>query len=201
VSVRIYVEGGGNPLADTDLRQSFSGFFRRVVADKDRPKVIAGGSRNATYDLYRNDLHRFPSDVLLLLVDSETPVAEGTRPWAHLNKTDGWDRPDEATDDQAHLMVQCMEAWFLADKQALSTYFGQGFRLNALPRRSDVEAIPKGDVLRALGNASRDCRTKGRYHKTDHGFEILARIDPARVRAASQHADRLCLILLQVTPS
>ena len=89
-------------------------------------------------------------------------------------------------------MVQCMEAWFLADREVVADYYGEGFNRNALPGQQDIEQIAKADVARALENATRNTRTKGQYHKTRHGFELLARIDPAKVRRASKHADRLC---------
>ena len=77
---------------------------------------------------------------------------------------DGWERPDEATDENAHLMVQCMEAWFLADKDNLAAYFGHGFNRNALPGRQEIEDVAKDDVLRGLKNATRQCK-KGEYGK------------------------------------
>jgi len=39
-----------------------------------------------------------------------------------------------------------------------------------------------------LINATRATRTKGTYHKTNHAFEILGRIDPSKVEAGSPHA-------------
>ncbi len=94
-------------------------------------------------------------------------------------------------------MVQCTESWFLADRQALASYYGQGFVENALPRNPDVEAIAKGDVLAGLQAATRLTRTKGPYHKTRHGFALLGIIDPGRVRGASRHADRLFSLIAQ----
>jgi hypothetical protein len=88
-------------------------------------------------------------------------------------------------------MVQSMESWFLADKEALQAYYGNDFNVNSLPRRPDIEAIPKRDVLAALENATHLTKP-GSYHKTRHGFDILGRIDPTKVREASSFADRLC---------
>ena len=63
-------------------------------------------------------------------------------------------------------MVQCMEAWFLADRGTVSDYFGNGFRPAALPGRADdIERIPKPDVLAGLDYAARDCGTRGGYRK------------------------------------
>jgi hypothetical protein len=74
--------------------------------------------------------------------------------------------------DQAHLMVQAMESWFLADQQALADYYGQGFLRNSLPGQPDIEQIAKEEVFRVLRHASRHTQ-KGEYHKTRHGFELL----------------------------
>ena len=61
----------------------------------------------------------------------------------------------------------------------------------ALPSRRDVEKVPKRDVLMGLANAARDCRTRRGYRKGRDSFEILARLDPDKVTAASPHAKRL----------
>jgi hypothetical protein len=87
-----------------------------------------------------------------------------------------------------------MESWFLADVRTLSEYYGQGFLINSFPGRPNIEEIPKRDVEQALDHATR-LTQKGVYHKTRHGFELLANIDPAKVRAASGHAQRLFEVL------
>ena len=83
-----------------------------------------------------------------------------------------------------------MEAWFLADKDCLAAYFGQGFNRNALPDRPEIEDVAKGDVLEGLKRATRHCK-KGGYSKGRHSFDILERIDPAQVVTTSPHASRL----------
>ena len=87
------------------------------------------------------------------------------------------------------MMVQLMEAWFLADPEALATFYGAGFRANALPGNACVEAIAKDDVLRAIANAIRDTN-KPRYHKIHHAAAILERLDVERVRRAAPHCER-----------
>ena len=67
----------------------------------------------------------------MLLVDAEGPVATGT--CEHLRARDGWDMT--GVDAQSvHLMVQTMEAWIVADADALGSYYGNGFNAGALPR-------------------------------------------------------------------
>ena len=155
------------------------------------PQVIVSGSRESAFDMFRTALgSRKAEEFIVLLVDSEDPVAESSGPWLHLSTRDRWTKPDEATDENAHLMVQCMEAWFLADKDNLAAYFGHGFNRNALPGRPKIEDVAKEDVLQGLKNATRQCK-KGEYGKGRHSFDILERIDPAQVTIASPHADRL----------
>ena len=141
------------------------------------------------------------NDFIVLLVDSEAQVARNTGPWLHLKNRvgDEWERPADATDDNAHLMVQCMEAWFLADKEALAGYFGGGFNPNSLPGRSEVEEVSKSAIEEGLKMASRECK-KGRYDKGSHSFGILAELDPGKVTEASPHAKRLIDTLLNRTP-
>jgi hypothetical protein len=160
--------------------------------------VIASGSRNDTFQDFRDALKRHPNDYVILLVDSEEPVVKG--PWQHLRERteDNWPRPANTGDDQAHLMVQVMESWFLADKQVLANYYGKGFLPNSLPSQPNIELVAKKDVFNGLQNASKKTK-KGEYHKTRHGFDLLALIDPALVRGASNHADQLLIVLQRET--
>jgi hypothetical protein len=162
------------------------------------PRVVACGGRRRAYDSFLTSHENAGQDDLpILLVDSEEPVAEAD-PWEHvrLRAGDEWQRPRGASQDQIHLMVQAMEAWFHADKEKVREYYGQGFRLAALSPRSDIDNIPKVDLFAGMQMATKDCPKKGEYSKGKHSFEILALIDPARVRASSPaHAGRLLTVL------
>ena len=118
--------------------------------------------------------------------------------WAHLQMGDGWQPPAGAIDDQAHLMVQCMEAWFLADREALTEFYGPEFLAGSLPGQQNIEQIPKPSLLPALEHASRQT-SKGPYHKTRHGFALLTLLNPQRLRDASPHASRLFEALIHAT--
>lgn len=194
MTVRLYVEGGFQGSTKSACRQAFSVLLEKVIRPRSF-KVIASGSRADAFHDFRSALKRHPNDFILLLVDSEEPVAAA--PWVHLRTRAGdeWPQPAGTSADQAHLMVQVMESWFLADRQKLVEYYGQGFLAASLPGQPNVELISKQDVLRSLEHATRNTETKGTYHKTRHGFELLEKIDPALVRAASAHADRLFRVL------
>ena len=198
MTVRVYVEGGGDTAClRRQCRKGFSTFFGKAGLKGRMPKIIAGGGRQKTFDDFRTACEGAgKEDFIVLLVDGEDPVKSGNGSWAHLENRDGWDKPGNVTDDNAHLMVQCMEAWFLADKDTLDEFFGDKFNLNALPAGPEVEDIAKADILNGLEKATRHCDRKGRYRKGRHSFEILARIDPARVTKASPHARSLIGILI-----
>lgn len=196
MSVRVYVEGGGTQAnVQARCRRGFAEFFKKLLGSGPQPAVIACGARNAAFGRFVSAIGQHPEAFVILLVDSEGPVASGHGPWQHLRQQDGWRPPAGTVDDQAHLMVQCMESWFLADRAALGGFYQPGFRDRALPGSADIEAVPVRDVQRGLAQATREARSKGQYDKTGHGFALLAVIDPARVRAASPFAERLYRVL------
>ena len=153
------------------------------------PAVVACGSRGQAYERFCTAIVQQADDFVVLLVDGEGPV--DATPWVHLKQSDEWEQPDGATDLNAHLMVQVMESWFLADRDCLARYFGNGFRANALPApQRDVEHIAKTDLDKALRESTRRSH-KGRYAKGRDSFALLGRLDAARVISASSHARRL----------
>ena len=163
-----------------------------------RAKIVRGGSRNETFKRFTSAVRGSPADTLpLLLVDSEGPVQAGHSPWQHLRARDGWNKPDETGEDQAFLMVQFMETWFLADTDGLRRYFGGGFSEQAIKQWPELEAVPKDTVLKALEQATAACGKD--YEKGKTSFELLAHIDPARVKVACPHANALLERLTALT--
>jgi hypothetical protein len=187
--VRIYVEGGGDQ-ADGKrlLRIGFSQFFKNALSKN--VKVIPCGGRDQAFDNFKIALKDHATALNLLLVDAEAAVDGMDDPWTHLQKRDRWQRPSAVKVDQCHLMVQTMEAWFLADKQALQQFYEKGFNANALSRNQNVEEIAKAQLELSLIAATK-LTSKGEYHKINHASELLKIIDPAKVRKASPHFDRL----------
>lgn len=170
--------------------QARSEFLSRAGLTGRMPKIVASGSRENAYDSFRTAVSETSSNsgTPILLVDAEGPVTS-TGPWDHLYERDGWVRPQGASDEQCHLMVQCMESWFLADRPSLAGYFGNGFRESALPGNPAMESISKADVLNGLDQAVRST-SKGRYSKGEHAFRLLAIVDPSMVTAVSPWAMR-----------
>lgn len=196
---KLYIEGGGEGRdLGVRFREGWSKFFKSAgLASK--TKVVRGGGRRSTFKLFVTATeNNRPNEIPILLVDSEDPVASGHTVWQHLfaRKYDGWKRPSNADDDQAFLMVQAMETWFLADRDALRKYFGRGFRQNALKQWPDLEAVPKPTVLDALKRATAECPKH--YAKGKVSFELLAHIDFDLVATACPHAEALLKRLRQL---
>lgn len=182
VSVRIYIEGGGDSKdLQSRCREGFRKLIERTGFEGRMPSTVACGGRNNAYDMFKialrsADVNEFP----MLLVDSEEPVT--TAPWDHLKSRDGWDRPAVAEDDQAQMMVTCMETWIMADRGALRKVFGAHLRESALFPVEGLERRSRQDLLAALKNATEECgRGKG-YDKGRRSFQILAELDPETLK-------------------
>jgi hypothetical protein len=182
VNVTLFVEGGGNDnqALQTECRRGFRTLLERATLKGRMSKIVACGSRGEAYDSFCTALAAAgPNDFPMLLVDSEAPVTQ--QPWDHLKAHDGWAKPAGATDDHVHLMVPCMENWLRSDPAALAQYYGQGFKPKKLPANPQPESVGKTALYAALKAATRDTKTKGEYDKGGHSFELLARIDPAKL--------------------
>jgi hypothetical protein len=197
--MKIFVEGSGDSNAlKTACRKGFRKFLEKSGL-KNQPRILACGSRQSAYDDFCTAIEN--GEAAMLLVDSETPVssecqqgeAKDWQPWQHLADRTGdqWQKPEKSSDQQCHLMVQCMEAWVIADRQTLARYFGQGFKENALPAtQRPIESVAKADLYNSLKTATKECKTKSVYGKGEHSFELLAQIDPGEVIRQSAWANR-----------
>jgi hypothetical protein len=168
---KLLVEGGGNNEAlKTECRRAFAKLLERAGLEDRKPRIVACGSRGHAFDqLWTAMASLVAGDVAVLLVDAEAPVT-ATSPWDHVKARpgDGWDKPGAATDDHLHLMVQCMESWFLADRDAMRRFFGQGFQESALPpATAKTEDVSKNDLYAKLEQATRSTKTKGARSASD----------------------------------
>ncbi|MBI2398565.1 MAG: DUF4276 family protein [Xanthomonadales bacterium] len=197
MTVLVSIEGGGGRRAEqAALRKAFSELFGKLGIARPLPCAECNGSRNAAERSFR--LHRQKlGENALLLVDAEGDIASDTPAWQYLKQHDGW-ALDASTHDQVFVMVQLMESWFVADRQALAEYFGENFHRNQLPgSERDIESIPKADVERGIAASTKDTR-RGRYDKGRHSADLLSRLRPDKIEAASPHAKRFFDRLRQV---
>ncbi len=189
-NVRVYVEGGGGRQLQARCRKGFVAFFSKLGLPADALTVVPCGDRGSAFRRFRTAwINAVATQVPVLLVDSEGPGAEGKATWRLLTDRDGWDRPGNATARHAHLMVQCMESWFVADRDALARHFGLRFAAKALPANPRIEQVSKEDVLGGLKRATRPAGKA--YDKGRDSYAILGELDSDAVRRASPHAARL----------
>ncbi len=191
MTAKIYAEGGGEgQLLDTLFRQAWTDFFKSAGLAGRMPRIVRGKGRLRTFDLFATAVRNpRPGEVPLLLVDSEGPVAPTGSVWQHLKARDGWENPSGPSDDQAFLMVQIMETWFLADRVSLRQYFGADLREDHFRSWPSLENVPKTDVLSALEAATAGCKKP--YAKGKVSFDLLGQLNPALVEAACPHAKML----------
>lgn len=193
VRVRIFIEGG-SIASDEVFTEGWRNFFLAAGLLGRMPRVVRGEGREQTFDKFKSALQRRrPNELHILLVDSEGPVAAGRSAWQHLHHQDNWEQSPGTDDDSAYLMVQVMETWFLADREALRRFFGPSLNENHFREWSHLEAIHKDTVINALESATANCRKP--YRKGRVSFELLEQIDPQRVSEAYPHAGQLLTYL------
>lgn len=194
MKVKIYVEGGGDSKAlRIRCREGFHKLLERAGFAGRMPAITSCGGRLSAFDDFRTAVGCSAAGTYpLLLVDSESGVSK--EPWDHLKDQDNWDKPDDAEDDQAHLMVQCMETWIAADQEAVKNFFGQYLLEKALPPTDDLENRSKDDVQTALKNATKNCGRDRMYEKGKRSFELLGQLDPEKLKVLP-YFSRLCNVL------
>jgi hypothetical protein len=191
-SIKICVEGGDSAEQKAQLRVGLDALLR-TQKDLSRQRRIKWavafcGSRRLAFDAFLNAVECSDTETLVvLLVDSEEAVAsEVDDPHLdaevrrdHLVRRDHWNFKG-VPPSRVHLMVQCMEAWIVADPEALANFYGEKFRIQDLPVRGNLEEEPKLAIYEKLKRATRSCR-KGEYAKIRHASKLLALICPGKV--------------------
>ncbi|WP_099070368.1 DUF4276 family protein [Nostoc linckia] len=185
----------------TGLRPGFRKFFQSLydIADENiNIFLVMCGSRSDAYENFKIALESQPEAFNVLLIDAESSVDSTVTPWEHLrNRTK--DHPwilDSVNfeDDWCHLMVQTMEAWFIADIDALKKFYGEKFKEDKIQRGikqlQNVEKVSK-DTLKVWLVAATRHTEKGKYHKTRHAPKLLELLDADKVCQASPYCDRL----------
>ncbi len=211
--IAVYVEGGGDRVAfQEELRRGIDALFvkERSIAREKRGSLrfICCGGRDEAYKAFKNALKVNHERINALLVDAETPIAPVPKDKAgetdkaqdallrvvHLRQKegteargqgDGWELSDDLA-LRVHLMVQCMEAWIVADPDKVEEFYKQKFKKNSLPKRDNLEEEPKADLYEKLKKATKETQ-KGEYGKIKHASKLLELIDPERI---AQHCPR-----------
>ena len=141
------------------------------------PKLVACGSRESAYDRFRTaHENSSTSDYVALLIDSEDPLSDIEKTWDHLQRRDGWTRPEGSQDAQVMFMTTCMETWIVADRDALRKRFGQRLQESSLPPLDNLESRSRQDIQNALTTATRGCPEP--YAKGPQSFGVVGLLNP-----------------------
>ena len=135
VSALIYLEGGGNRTeGNARCREGFRKLLERCGLSGRMPRLVASGSRNTAFDNF-NTAHSNATgpEYVALLIDSEDRVSDIEETWEHLRRSDSWQKPRGAREDQVLLMTTCMETWIVADRTALREHFRSGSSTKCTP--------------------------------------------------------------------
>ena len=192
MSIKIYIEGGGEGKdLDSRFREAWSKFFKAAGLSGQMPRPVRGKGRLNTHDLFVTAFNARKKDELpLLLLDSEEALQDGHTVWQHLKVRDQMEKPSQATEEHAYLMVQVMETWLLADTDALRRYFGSKCKIEKIPAWANLEAIDKKRIFDTLQQVTADCGVKV-YAKGKVSFELLGTISPEKVKEKCPQAKRL----------
>lgn len=196
VSVTIYVEGGDRGELKTRCSEGFSKLIKRMGFDKHMPKIVACGGRDHAYDMFDTAMTSANNDVFpILLVDSEDPIITSD-PGEHLkSRDDHWDRPVGAKDDQAQMMVTCMETWIMADHEALRKAFRSCLRKGTLFSLNGLEERSRQELLEALKSSTNECGKNRGYDKGERSFQNLAELNPILLYKNLPYFHRFCKTL------
>lgn len=180
VKVMLYIEGGGE--SKFTQRHCSRGFGKLLekAGLKRMPGTSAWGSRNEAFKRFKTAIKtREPDEYPILLVDSEDIIDENTASWNHLKNRDGWICPPNVSEDQAQLMVTCMETWVMADRAALSDFYGLKLQESALLSDYNLEQYDRHLVQQRLEHATRDCDKQHKpYKKGKRSFQVLETLNP-----------------------
>jgi hypothetical protein len=198
-NIAIYVEGGGDTAQQkADLRTGLDQLLgRQKQAARNKRlgwKLVPCGGRDNARKAFLAAIHNSAGQTLcVLLVDAEEGLPAETTGQAaenaqarknHLIQRDRWHLAN-IDPHQIHLMVQCMEAWIVADPDALARYYGKKFLPQKLPNRRNLEEEPKAQLYEKLADATR-LTTRGEYSESNqskirHGSKLLSLLDPEQV--------------------
>lgn len=195
--ILVYIEGEGGG-GTASKRHYLDGGFRKAwkkflqpLADQARQKgiwrfrCIPGRGGAITAKQFANPLPGDVGALRILVIDSEVPVQDVTKPWGAIKQI----RPDWAGDKDCYLMVQCLETWLLADRTSLQKHYnspGQPcFQENKLRAWPDLEKIGRRTLQTALERATAGC---GKPYAHADGNLLIGKVDSEKLKTLSSVA-------------
>ncbi|MFO8056138.1 MAG: DUF4276 family protein [bacterium] len=181
VKAVVYLEGGGD---SKDLKVRCREGFRKLLEASSfknkMPRLVACGGRNSAFEDFKTAHYSGKVMYVAMLIDSEKPVYDLEKTWEHLNRHDGWLKPNHAEDKQVLFMTTCMETWIVSDRDTLKEHYGSKLQISALPPLNEMEQRDHHEIQESLVQATRECSNA--YAKGKRSFRILGKISPDNIR-------------------
>jgi Domain of unknown function (DUF4276) len=186
----VYLEGGGDTASQ---QKAYRIGFAKMIDNK--ASVIACGGNVRTHEKF---IEHQPSkgETVLLLVDSEFPVAEADTALGHLRRTMEWSWPSWAREEHVHLMATTMETWISCDPEGLARYFGSAFNASKLVVTVPIESAEKETVLAKLKAATEGGKNGGYTKSPKHVAELLALLEPTKIAEKASRFGRPFLVAI-----
>jgi len=181
VSAKIYLEGGGGRQDSKALkvacRRGFGQLLEYLGYSGKMPRLVACGSRDSTFSDLKTACKNRQDEYVAMLIDSEDPVADPEKTWDHLKACDGWERPENSSDEDVLFMTTCMETWIITDRKALKEVYGDDLQESALPSSFNIEWKQRHEIQDALMHATRNSSKP--YSKGKGSFDLVGKLNPA----------------------
>jgi Domain of unknown function (DUF4276) len=186
----VYLEGGGDTASQ---QKAYRIGFAKMIDN--RASVIACGGRVRTHEKFIEH-QPVKDEIVLLLVDSELPVAESDTALGHLRRKTEWSWPSWVREEQVHLMATTIETWISCDPEGLARYFGSTFDASKVVVTVPIESAEKETVLAKLKAATEGGKNGG-YSKTPkHVAELLALLQPTKIANKASRFGRPFLVAI-----
>jgi hypothetical protein len=181
VSAHLYIEGAESKEDQIRCREGFRRLLEKAGFTGRLPRLSACGGRDSAFDDFKiAHTSANPGHFVAMLIDSEDPMADIEKAWAHLKARDNWEKPAGASDEQVLFMTTCMESWIVADRETLKTHYGHNLQENALPPTNNLESRGRADVHGKLEHATRNCTNA--YKKGKRSFVVVGELNPETLK-------------------
>lgn len=182
---RVVIHFEGDVRLKPGFRKLFERHANRARGNRIRFDLISGGPNAETVKDFLRSCRQNPSDLNVLLIDSESPAPSAADAIQALRSRGYWDANAAVDDGQINFMVQAMEAWFIADRRTLTSHFGNRFSADGLPSPRNAETMSPKDLTDSINQALRAAggqRIRRKYDKARDGAQLLTLLDEASVR-------------------
>ena len=194
VNAIIYLEGGGESKElHSRCREGFHKLLEKNGFKGKMPRLKACGSRNSAFNDFRIAHQSKTHPFIALWIDSEDPVADIEKTWEHLEKRDGWEKPEKSSNEQVLFMTTSMETLIATDRNALKECFKNNLQESALPPLNNLESKNRKELFDILKHATRNCPSQ--YEKGKKSFELLGLLDAKTLRQYLPSVERTWRIL------